>query len=332
MSFESIRGQERALEFLRSVLRNGRVPSAFLFHGPHHLGKRSAALAFAMALNCTGPGEQGQPRLRGCLVCPSCRKISEELHPDVETVSPKGRDIRIDQIREVQETLGLIPFEARKRVIVVSQAERMNLQAANAFLKTLEEPPGDTLIILCAENPGRLLETIRSRCLPVRFSLLGEQTLRELLAVNEGLEGPALEFAVRFSQGRVRPELCSRAAHLMQVRDEMTLAMDGLQRPMFGQVSASFARWAGSDDWRFVLEWLESWFRDLALLGQGASRESLVNSDKQEFLDRAVRRFTPAAARRCHRRVLDTREAMVAWNANKALALESLWLGFRELA
>ncbi|MDH4248541.1 MAG: DNA polymerase III subunit delta', partial [Deltaproteobacteria bacterium] len=317
MGFESILGQTEALSFLQSALSRERIPSAFLFHGPRHVGKRTTALALAMALNCAQhPG--------GCGECPSCRKIAEALHPDVETVVPDGQYIKIDQVREVQEHISLIPYEARKRVIIISQAERMNLQAANAFLKTLEEPPGNTLIVLCADQPGRLLETIRSRCLPVRFSLLGTAVVRELMAGMGELEGEALEFAAHFAQGRVRREMVEHAPQWLEVRNALLTLLSALHRPIFPQVSELCARWSASEEWPFVLEWLESWFHDLALLGSGAPSSALVNEDRLEALHTAAVRFTPPVAERCYQRVLDTREAIRIWNANKTLALESL--------
>ena len=325
MGFEAIRGQAEALEFIRGSLERQRIPSAFLFHGPGHVGKRTTALALAMALNCArGQGD-------GCGECPSCRKITESLHPDVDTVKPDGQYIKIDQVREVQERLSLIPYEARKRVIIFAQAERMNPQAANAFLKTLEEPPGDTLLILCAEQPTRLLETIRSRCVPVRFALLGPQVVRDLMIAGKELAPEVLDFAVRFSQGRVRPDLLENTPRWLEVRDAMIVLLEALHRPVFPQVSEHCARWAGSEEWVFVLEWLESWFRDLALLGDGVEESALINGDRITALRQASAHFHPPLATRCHQQVLDTREAIRVWNTNKTLALESLWLGFRHM-
>ena len=325
MGFETIRGQTAAVEFLRGAISRGRIPSAFLFHGPRHVGKRTTALALAMALNCPQSPD-------GCGTCPSCRKIAEAVHPDVETISPDGQFIKIDQVREVQDRLGLIPYEAKKRVVIFSQAERMNLQSANAFLKTLEEPPGDTLIILCAEHSNRLLETIRSRCVPVRFSLLSEPDVRALLSSLGDLEGEALEFATRFAQGRARQEMVENAARWLEMRGSLVTLMGALHRQAFPEVSEFCARWGSSEEWQFVLEWLESWFHDVALLGAGASPDALVNADRLEALQAATVRYTPPIAQRCYQRVLDTRESIRVWNANKALALETLWLAFRHAA
>lgn len=326
MSFSEIQGQDAAVSLLQGALRRERTPSAYLFLGPHHVGKRSTALVLAQALNCRDP--DARATADACGTCPSCRKIAEGVHPDVETVRPDGQFLRIDQVREVGDHLALIPFEARRRVVILAQAERMNLPAANAFLKTLEEPPEDTLIVLCAEDARRLPETIVSRCVPVRFHLLPAETTRALLGADGTLAGDALDFALRFAQGRLRPEVAERAPRWMKLREDLIHALTGLHRPMFAQLSEEVGRWAASEDWRFVLEWLESWFHDLALHGQGAPPERLVNGDRPAELAQCATWFTPGRALRAYHAVLDTRDAL-ALNANKALALEALWLGFK---
>ena len=326
MPFRDVQGQQPAIAFLQGTLRRGRVPSAYLFLGPHHVGKRTTALALAQALNCADAAARAAAE--ACGACPPCRKIAAGVHPDVETIRPDGQFIRIDQVRAVAEGLALIPFEARRRVIVVAQAERMNDASGNAFLKTLEEPPTDTLIVLCAEEARRLPETIVSRCVPVRFRLLPPDTARALLGADGTLAGERLDFALRFAQGRLRPELAERTERWMKLREDLIHALTGLQRPMFAQLSEQIGRWAGSDDWRFVLEWLESWFRDLALAAEGVGPERLVNGDRPDELAQCAPLFPPERALRAYRAVLETRHAL-ALNANKALALEALWSGFK---
>ena len=277
MSFDAITGQQEAIAALRQMLSAGRVPSTLLFLGPHHVGKRTTALALAKALNCAAGG--------GCGTCPTCRKIDEGVHPDVEVVAPDGQFIKIDQVRAVVDMLGLAPFEARKRVVVFSQAERMNPPAANAFLKTLEEPPADTLIVLCANSAADLFDTIVSRCLPLRFGLLPDQALRSLLGAQKGLEEEALEFALRFARGRLRPDLRDRAGPWMAIREELIEAWPRRDAAALMEMSQKFANWSASEDWKFVLEWLETWFHDLALLGDGASEGRLINGDRPQARD-----------------------------------------------
>jgi len=322
MSFEAIRGQEEAVAALRRAAAEGRVPSAWLFLGPHHVGKRTAALALAQALNCRAGGADG------CGACPPCRKIAEGVHPDVLTVRPDGQFIRIAQVRAVTDALGLVPAEARRRVVILAQADRMNAEAANALLKTLEEPPANTLLVLCAERTAALPETIVSRCVPVRFRLLDDAAVRDILAA-AGVPPAALDFAVLFAQGRLRPALFGGAARWQSLRDEVLAALEPLSAAAYDEASRRIAKWSEGEDWRFVLEWLETWFHDLAV--QDGAPAAVVNRDRLPALAAWRARFPERRALACYRAVLETRGAL-ALNANKPLALEALWVTLKRNA
>jgi DNA polymerase-3 subunit delta' len=328
MAFEAVLGQDAAIRFLRRVVEHGRLPSAFLFLGPHHVGKRMTALMLAKALNCENPPFG----VDGCDRCPSCRKVDAQVHPDILMVSPDGQFIKIDQVREVGEQLALNPLLARKRVVIVTEAERMNPQSANAFLKTLEEPPADTLLVLCAEDAAQLLPTIVSRCVPVRFHPLSMQVLRRLLAAQEAPGAPsdpgAEEFAVRFCQGRMLPGLRTRLPGWLAIREDLLQAFRFPETAFAAGLGDKLARWSQSGEWSFVLEWLETWFRDLALFGAGAGAAHLINVDRQDDLRAAASLLDTEAAAQCYRAVLAARNA-IELNANKPLALEALWLQFR---
>jgi DNA polymerase-3 subunit delta' len=327
MSFDSILGQERAVAHLRAMLGHGRVPSALLFLGPHGVGKRTTALELAKALNCTALNSMARPG-EGCGACPSCRKIAAHVHADVELVSPDGQYIKIDQVRAITDKLALIPLEARRRVIVIQQAERLNPAAANAFLKTLEEPPEDTLIVLTANHASLLPETIVSRCMPLRFAPLGTDTLRAILARHGELSEEEAAFALRHAQGRLRPELRQGAGKLMLLRDSVLSTLENLERIGFDEIVAQSSKWSGSEEWPFAMECMEAWFHDLALAAVGAPEERLIHGDRRETLARWSRRVTPAQADECLREVLSFRDGM-ALNVNKALALEALCLNLR---
>src|SRR5665648_321203 len=169
--FDDIVGQRRARAILERALETG--PShAYLFTGPPGVGKTEAALAFAAALCCN----EG-----GCGVCPVCRRVREGIHPDVDLVSPEGTFITVDQIRGINHDTSLRPFESRSRVTIITEAEAMNTPAANAFLKTLEEPPPHAYFVLVTSAVERLLPTIVSRCQRVAFQQAAAQELEAYL-------------------------------------------------------------------------------------------------------------------------------------------------------
>ena len=161
-----IRGQPRVVELLRRAMAQDRVPHAYLFTGPAGAGKYTTALALAAAMNCEqAPGE-------GCGACPICERIAGGLHPDVQTLERQGpsQTIPIEVIRKhVIPSLGLPPHEARARLFLIEEATSLLDPAANALLKTLEEPPARTHFVLCTGSPGELLPTIRSRCQRILF-------------------------------------------------------------------------------------------------------------------------------------------------------------------
>jgi len=157
--FADIVGQELALAILRRALVT-EAAHAYLFTGPVGVGKSEAAVEFAAGLVCADGG---------CGECDACRRVRQGIHPDVETIAPEGTFILLDQVRAVNEDIVLRPFEASVRVYVVLAAETMNKEAANAVLKTLEEPPSHAHFLLVSSYPEQLLPTIVSRCQRVPF-------------------------------------------------------------------------------------------------------------------------------------------------------------------
>jgi len=183
--FESIIDQEQPIRLLKNILLNMTIPGALLFTGTDGIGKSTTALAFAMACNC-GEGE-ALSVATPCGRCRSCRKIQSGNHPDIIRVEPSGPFIRVKQIRDICDTLSLKPYEARLRIVIISDAQAMNLQAANALLKVLEEPPVRTVLILTALQTYDLLPTIVSRCQHIRFSPVHREQIETFLVEKHGV-------------------------------------------------------------------------------------------------------------------------------------------------
>lgn len=174
MSFASFPEQQPVVELLQKSLRQGRLAHGYLFSGDDMREMEGLARTLSKTLNCQNPparSDSGQA-LDSCDSCLNCRRIENGNHPDVQWVRPesKSRIITIEQIRDVIQTIGLKPTEAEYKISVIVGADRMNIQAANAFLKTLEEPPARSVIILLTCAFEQVLETIRSRCLRLHFA------------------------------------------------------------------------------------------------------------------------------------------------------------------
>ncbi len=219
MIFKDIIGHDRPVTILKRAIANNALAHAYLFSGEEGLGKKMTAFALAAAVNCHEPESGG-----GCGACPACRKTAARSHPDVHVLVPDGDEIKIDQIREAQSDLALKPFEGTKKVLIVDGAEAMNPASSNAFLKTLEEPPGDALIILITSRSQSLLPTIRSRCQEIRFHPLPRRALAEALMHKRGLTDDDARFLAALSRGRLGRALEMDVEEEKAARDEfMTL-------------------------------------------------------------------------------------------------------------
>ncbi len=229
MSFAGIEGHEQPVAILKRALANNTLAHAYLFSGDVGIGKKLTALALAAAVNCQNRGPQG-----GCGVCPSCRKTASGGHPDIHLLVPDGEEIKIDQIRQIQESLSLRPFEGTKKTLIVDFAESMNRPSSNAFLKTLEEPPGDALIILITSIPQSLLPTIRSRCQEIRFQPLPRRTLAQFLVRERGLSKEDAWFLAALARGSIGRSLEMDAGQEKAEREQFLSLWNDI-----GQMSAS---------------------------------------------------------------------------------------------
>jgi DNA polymerase III subunit delta' len=233
MSFANHRGQTAGIEVLQRSLRRGRLAHAYLLVGPALGELDPVARTLAKTLNCTAPAPDAGRREDCCDACSSCRRIDDDTHPDVAWIRPesRSRSITIDQVREMMQTVNLKPAEARQKVTIVMAADRLNPQAANAFLKTLEEPPPRSVFLLLSTEPQRLLETIVSRCLRLNFmsdsvgARLGTQETGWLAAFSAAAAAPQGGLLARY-------QLLGRLlSNLAEIRSQVEQRMEA-QSPL----------------------------------------------------------------------------------------------------
>lgn len=351
MPFSELIAQDRALGSLRSALRRGALHHAYLFGGPEGTGKARAATLLAQAANCEGGGA-GAAGFRDdpCGRCGPCRKIERGVHPDVLRLAdersmaragrwePKGgrtpsRDIVVDQVRDlVDHRLAMKRFEGRRRFVIVDPADAMNPQAQNALLKTLEEPPDDTTLVLVAASPDGLLPTIRSRCLRVPFAPIPDEVTVARL-VSEGRTDEDARLAAALAGGSLGKALALDAGALAGLRAAVlgAVALD----PDDAGTWLAFARARGEDRDAAgeLCELLLLWLRDVLAAqagvrgGDGAAGAHLALAGLADATLRAAVELSPAEV---VRRREEVRRAAAALRGNGApvLALERLFIGW----
>jgi DNA polymerase-3 subunit delta' len=333
MSFKSVLGQSQPKKILNNALQNSSVAHAYLFYGQEGVGKKKLAIALAKALNCKNTGSDG-----ACDECESCLKIERRTHPDffyLEPVknSPTSREavIKIEEIRELQKKLAYLPYEGKTKVVVIDSAELMNLQAANSFLKTLEEPPSATVLILVSSNPQRLLPTLLSRCQRIQFHRLSLSDTRtiiqsNLLALGETMTESELEFHTQRSQGSVNQARAENFAEMEGIREQL---LEVLEKVSFDRMDIVFGfakTWARqTDQLQSVLNELLGLIRDLALYRSGCDQSDIQNRSLSAIM-------IPVAETQSLKTWLDrfttVRNTQIALsgNANAQLFLENMFI------
>jgi DNA polymerase-3 subunit delta' len=193
-------GHEWAVQMLKQHVTLGTHRQAYLITGPESVGRRTLAVRFAQAVNCPQPVQPGEP----CLDCQTCNQIERFVHPDLAVVKSEqaGRQLKVDQIRELQHGLSLAPYTAKYRIAILLRFEEANRQAANALLKTLEEPPPQVILILTAESADRLLQTIVSRCEVIRLRPISSAVLKNGIQTNWQVQPAEADLLTHISSGR----------------------------------------------------------------------------------------------------------------------------------
>lgn len=216
MPFSDLVGNKTLLALLARMVQTGRLPGSMLFTGRAGVGKFRAALTLAQALNCReGDGD-------ACGQCGSCSRIERDQHPDVRVLRPEGKggQLKADGVREVISEIPFRPFEGKRRVVIVSDAERMNPTTANTLLKTLEEPPPWATLVLVTSNSAAILPTILSRCQILRFSPLAPDELRTMLVERHGIETQRAVLLAAVSGGGLTRALELDSEPLTELRAE----------------------------------------------------------------------------------------------------------------
>ena len=339
MTLDNILGQDRPKQILEKALRSGRIPNSYLFYGQESVGKKFTAIEVCKALNC----ETLSP-VDSCDKCPSCLKIEKRIHPDLFILEPtkipptvKRAVIRIEEVRELQKKLAYLPYEGNTKVAIINNAERMTPDAANSFLKTLEEPPSKTLIILIASNPHQLLPTVVSRCQGIRFYPLPNEAIKKIichhLETETGESQPEeIELRSRRSMGQVAYALEEDLLETSQDREELIRLVSIVSFKRMDQVFLwTKTKAKQTERIQLILDELTRILRDAALIKIDPEARGVINKDLTEQLKiLALQKTMPALLAMCE--IVQNTKVAIKSNANSQLALENMLIDFCEAA
>lgn len=328
-AFDLLKGQQGAVQALQRALDRDRIAHAYLFEGPSGVGKQRAALALACALLCP------QAPRRGCGTCTVCQRVLAGKHPDVRVFLPREeghRNIAVETVRdEILPFAKFAPFEAPRACMIFPEADVsfpvQHAEAANAMLKTLEEPRAQLTFMLLAERPDRLLSTIRSRCQSVRFAPLGAELLHEILAAH-GVPEADRDAAIALCGGRAdRAQLLAEGGRAERLLELALQVDDAAATRRTGPVIDAAAELAGSDERDVLLDTLALFYRDVATVALLGSDAPLSFPHRREFVSRRAATLAPARAAARVRAIEASRESLLR-NANPELALDAMLLSF----
>jgi len=345
MAFRDTVGHRRQIGLLARALGADALPPSLVFSGPDGIGKRLVAVAVAQSLNCLTPVTDAATGLRdACGTCSACSKIARRIHPDVLVVEPGDSDaIKVDAIRQVVGQVTYRPFEGRYRVVVIDQADQMNDASQNALLKTLEEPPQRTVLVLVTAQPDALLATIRSRCCQIRFAPLAPHEIARALVERHGASPRDANAAAALAGGSFRKALeagggdtAEARAVAVAVLQEVARQADPRARLAAGAaLLQSGARKgkekssSGSDRGALAvrLSAMASIIRDVTVLSARASDEALVNLDIRNELESLARDYDRTRLERAFSAVGRSLAAVERHNASPKIVVD--WLAIQ---
>jgi DNA polymerase-3 subunit delta' len=297
MPFRAITGHRPLLELLARATARDTLPPSLIFAGPEGVGKRRTALALAQVLNCDRPvtTEAGRD---ACGECSPCKRIARGVHADVLVVEPgDSGTIKLDQVREAIDRTAYRPFEGRRRLVMIDRADALNVEAQNALLKTLEEPPPASVFVLITDRPDMLLPTVRSRCQRLRFGPLSPGDVAAVLVRDHEMSPAEAHAAAAAADGSIGRALDGTAEDAMEARDAAALLLKGAAtssdplRRLQGAKALVGAGTADRDELSRRLLAMSSLIRDLGLLQSQADDRTLANADLKPQLQSLLKSF-----------------------------------------
>ncbi len=320
MSFLDIYGHERQIAILKKAIAQKRVGHAYLFSGINATGKKTLAYEFAKALNC----ETAENLHDACGECSSCKKAQHLSHADIISIEAEGQFIRINAIREIQERMKFKPLEGRWRAVIIDEADKMNDSAANALLKTLEEPSAANILILISSRPYSMPATIISRCRHMRFNPLTTNAVTRYLVEQKGMDEQKSVLLAGLSGGSIGRALELDQEDIAFFRAEiMQLLMNAKKDDPISLLNLASNFGQDKKKIKQGLDIISSCFRDALVFKETRKDEMLINADKFPFINQLSQKLSGEQIIR-NISLLAAAGETIELNVNKTLTLETM--------
>ena len=335
MRFSEIVGHRRLLTLLSRAIQRDSLPPTLLFVGASGVGKWRTALATAATVNCLEPvlSSSGDLPVDACGKCRSCDRIARGVHVDVPALEPDDRaSIKIDIVRDLLQRVGYRPFEGKRRLVLIRDAETLEASAQNALLKSLEEPPPATTFVLVTSVPGALLPTVRSRCMRLTFGRLTPAELTAALVKDHGFSEAQARTTVPLANGSLGHALGLSDEDVAAQRDVAIRFLTQTARRYEAQtrLQAASALFGPSkkeersrEEVAVILRFASSMLRDIEALNAGADQTVLANPMITNDLSALARSFSGDRARDAFG-ALD--KALMALERNAGVKVVAEWL------
>jgi DNA polymerase III subunit delta' len=330
MPFRDLAGHRQLLDLTARAAVRGTLPPSLIFAGPEGTGKRHAAVALAQLFNCASPA--GEPSPDACGHCASCRRIARGVHADVLIIEPgETGAIKVDQARQAIERSAYRPFEGKRRVVIVDDADAMEASAQNALLKTLEEPPAASTFVLVTARPDVLLPTVQSRCQRLRFARLSPADIAGVLMRDHGFAEADAQAAALLADGSIGRALEGDSDAYVDARESAIGMLKALASAHDPRQRLAASRLLGADkadrdELGRRLRLVSSMLRDLGVLLTRADERSLANADLKPGLQRLV---TAYDGDRTVRAFSSVDRALAALDRNASPKIVADWLAFQ---
>lgn len=331
MPFRDITGHERPIAVLQAAVSHGRLGHAYLFHGEDAIGKRLTAIHLAQALNCEQPPSPGV--LDSCGACRACLQIAARTHPDFITIDPDRElanpAIKIEQIREIEQQFVYRPLMGERKICLIDEADRMTIGAANALLKTLEEPPGHALFLLITGRPNALPITIRSRCQQLRFTTPARTQVEAAVILRRELPPADARLLALVTEGRIGEALTLDVVALREWQKECLAIVAPTTLRSITAILTLAESLAKSDRGVETLTWLSRWIRDLIIVHVGGDQEQILHLEQLNQL-REYAAATDLTLLLDLAKEIERSQQNATRNLNLHMALESCLLKLRD--